>query len=185
MVSQFKPEASAGTLVKFKGLQALATPEGEKHLGQEVKKDYIKQDFIFDFSSYKREEKVHGYSKESGEWVVRAPKLGDEAIYLEPYGFWILSFDVGFVLAVLVTLIMPSSLGYISLKVEREIHNNKSKARLQTGFSEEIIEMLTMPDDELAERGETERKQFTELYRVVWNRTTPEGEGDAFGSHQK
>lgn len=185
VVSQFKPEASVGKLVKFKGLQALATPEGEKHIGQEVKKDYIKQDYIFDFSSYKREEKVHGYSKDEGEWVVRAPKLGDEAIYLEPYGFWILSFDVGFVLAVLITLVMPSSLGYISLKVEREIHNNKSKARLQTGFSEEIIEMLTMPDDILAERGETERKHFTELYRVVWNRTTPEGEGDSFGSHQK
>ncbi len=184
VVSQFKPEGSQGKLVQFKGVLAIPTPEGEKMIGADVKREYIKPDFIFDFSSNHRDEKTHGYSKEPGEWVVKAPKLGEEAIYLEPYGFWILSFDAGFMIAILVTLVLPSSIGYVSIKVEREIHNNKSKVRLQTGFSEEIVELLAMPDSRLAELGETDRKRISDLFRVIWNRTTPEDQGDAFGSHQ-
>ncbi len=184
VVSQFKPDGSQGKLTQFKGVKAIATPDGESHAGQDVKREYIKPDFIFDFSSMKREDKVQGYSKEPGEWVVKAPKLGEEAIYLEPYGFWILSFDAGFVAAILITLILPSGIGFVSIKVEREIHNNKAKVRLQTGFSEEIVELLAMPDAKLAELGETDRKRITDFFRVIWNRTTPEDQGDTFGSHQ-
>ncbi len=184
VVSQFKPDGTQGVLTQFKGLQAVATPEGVSHAGQEVKREYIKPDFIFDFSSMKRDDKTHGYSKEPGEWLVKAPKLGEEAIYLEPYGFWILSFDAGFMVAILVTLILPGSLGYVSIKVEREIHNNKAKVRLQTGFSEEIVELLAMPDNKLAELGESDRKRISDFFRVIWNRTTPEDQGDVFGSHQ-
>ncbi|MBL7998858.1 MAG: hypothetical protein JNL32_09495 [Candidatus Kapabacteria bacterium] len=177
--SQFKPEAIQGVLTDFKGVKVIATPEGEKNAGKELKREYMKPDFIFDFTTDHRGEKEHGYAKEAGEWLVKAPKLGEEGIILEPYGFSILSFDVGFVIAILITLIMPMRIGYMSLKIEREIHNNRSKVRLQTGFTDEIVELLTMPDDKLAALGESDRRRIAELYRVVWNRTTPDNDGSA------
>lgn len=184
VVSQFKPEGNVGELADFNGVKALPSPEGEKHKGGDVQRAYIKPDFIFDFSSKARTDKEHGYTKGAGEWLVKAPKLGEEAIILEPYGFFILSFDVGFSLAILLTLVFPSGIGYMSLKIVREIHNNKAKVRLQTGFSEEIVEILTMQDNKLAALAEQDRKRVAELFRVVWNRTTPDDQNEDFGSHQ-
>lgn len=181
--SQFKPETKEGVLSNFNGVKAVATPEGLKHTGEEVKRSYIKTEYIFDFTKDHRDEKEHGYSKEHGEWLVKAPKLGEEAIILEPYGFSILSFDVGFLVALLVTLIIPSGIGYISLKIDREIHNNQAKVRLQTGFNDEIVDILTMPDDQLATLGEQDRKRVAELFRVIWTRTTPDMQHDSFGSN--
>jgi hypothetical protein len=175
VVFQFKPEREE--LANFNGVLAVPSAEGLKHIGEDVKREYIKPDYVFDFTNQQREEKIHGYSKEPNEWVVKAPKLGDDPIYLDPnVGFVIFSIDIGFVVAILLTLIMPPSIGYMSLKVEREIHNNKSKIRLQTGFSEEIVELLVMPDDQLAALAESDRKKIVEAFRVVWNRTIPEEE---------
>ncbi|MBL7976415.1 MAG: hypothetical protein JNJ85_15965, partial [Candidatus Kapabacteria bacterium] len=181
--SQFKPEGGV-VLTSFQGVKAVASPEGEKHASDDVKREYIKPDLIFDFTSKVREEKAHGYTKGANEWLVKHPKLGEEAIILEPYGFYVLSFDIGFVLAILITMMLPTSIGFISLKIEREIHNNKSKVRLQTGFTEEVVEMLTMPDSKLAENAEQDRKRVAELFRVVWTRTTPEDQHESFGTHQ-
>ncbi len=175
VVFQFKPEREE--LANFNGVRAVPSAEGVKHIGEEVKREYIKPDYIFDFTSKARQEKVHGYSKAPDEWVVKAPKLGDDPIYLDPnVGFMIFSIDIGFVVAILLTLIMPPSIGLMSLKVEREIHNNKSKIRLQTGFSEEIVELLVMPDDQLSALAETDRRKVVEAFRIVWNRTIPEEE---------
>ncbi len=175
VVFQFKPEREE--LANFNGVRAVPTAEGIKHIGEEVKREYIKPDYVFDFTNKARQEKVHGYSKAPDEWVVKAPKLGDDPIYLDPnVGFMIFSIDIGFVVAILLTLIMPPSIGFMSLKVEREIHNNKSKIRLQTGFSEEIVELLVMPDDQLFALAETDRRRVVEAFRIVWNRTIPEEE---------
>ncbi len=175
VVFQFKPEREE--LANFNGVRAVPSAEGVKHIGEEVKREYIKPDYIFDFTNKARQEKVHGYSKAPDEWVVKAPKLGDDPIYLDPnVGFMIFSIDIGFVVAILLTLIMPPSIGFMSLKVEREIHNNKSKIRLQTGFSEEIVELLVMPDDQLFALAETDRRKVVEAFRIVWNRTIPEEE---------
>ncbi|GIV54422.1 MAG: hypothetical protein KatS3mg039_0940 [Candidatus Kapaibacterium sp.] len=175
VVFQFKPEREE--LANFNGVRAVPSAEGLKHIGEEVKREYIKPEYIFDFTNKARQEKVHGYPKAPDEWVVKAPKLGDDPIYLDPnVGFVIFSIDIGFVVAVLLTLIMPPGFGFMSLKVEREIHNNKAKIRLQTGFSEEIVELLVMPDDRLAALAETDRRKIVEAFRVVWNRTIPEEE---------
>ena len=172
---QFKPEREE--LADFNGVKAVPTAEGLKHIGEEVKREYIKPEYIFDFTGKARDEKTHGYAKNPGEWVVKAPKLGDDPIYLDPtLGFVIFSIDIGFLVAVLVTLVLPPGIGLMSLKVEREIHNNKAKVRLQTGFSEEIVELLVMPDDRLAALAETDRRRIVEAFRVVWNRTTPDEE---------
>mgnify|MGYP000206357077 CR=1 FL=1 len=175
VVFQFKPEREE--LANFNGVRAVPSAEGLKHIGEEVRREYIKPEYIFDFTNKARQEKVHGYPKAPDEWVVKAPKLGDDPIYLDPnVGFVIFSIDIGFVVAVLLTLIMPPGFGFMSLKVEREIHNNKAKIRLQTGFSEEIVELLVMPDDRLAALAETDRRKIVEAFRVVWNRTIPEEE---------
>ncbi|MCX8050566.1 MAG: hypothetical protein N3B17_01540 [Chlorobi bacterium] len=175
VVFQFKPEREQ--LADFNGVKAVPTAEGEKHIGEDVRREYIKPEYIFDFTGKARDEKVHGYTKAPNEWVVKAPKLGDDPIYLDPdVGFIIFSIDIGFVVALLVTLVLPPSLGIMSLKVVREIHNNKAKVRLQTGFSEEIVELLVMPDDRLAALAETDRRKVVEAFRIVWNRTIPEEE---------
>lgn len=175
VVFQFKPEREQ--LADFNGVKAVPTAEGAKHIGEEVRREYIKPDYIFDFTNKARQENVHGYAKEPQEWVVKAPKLGDDPIYLDPnVGFMIFSIDIGFVIAVLVTIVLPPGIGIMSLKVEREIHNNKAKIRLQTGFSEEIIEYLVIPDDRLAALAETDRRRIVEAFRIVWNRTIPEEE---------
>jgi hypothetical protein len=112
-----------------------------------------------------------------GEWWVKAgTKLGEEPIVLESYGFIILSLVFGIVLATLITIILPPSIGYISAKFHREIEHTKSKIRLQTGFTDDIVELLTMPDKELAN---VDRNIAARGFRRVWERTIPEAEEQA------
>lgn len=136
-------------------------------------KEYIKTDYIFDFTNAERSEAEAGYSKNPGEWVVKANGeggLGEAAIILEPVqGFTILSLVLGFALAIFVTFFMPSSIGYMAQKVDREIHHTKTKIRLQTGLSDEIVDLLVMPDKQLAE---LEPHQVRSAFKVVWDRTT-------------
>jgi hypothetical protein len=62
-------------------------------------------------------------------------------------------------------------LGLIAILFDRQIEDTKVKIRLQTGFTDQIVDLLTLPDDKLAE------KDFDEVkgaFRLVWNRTTVE-----------
>ena len=172
--SQFKPEKSE--LVNFNGVWATPSKAGEEHIGEEVQKSYIDLEYYFDFTSVERLEKEHGYNKGAGEWIVRAPKLGEEAIVLEPYGFLPLSFILGVLAAFLVTFILPPSLGLVSQKVYREVYNTKAKIRLQTGFNNDIVEVLTMRNSDLAKLFEQNPEYVKNVFRTVWNRTIPEDE---------
>ena len=140
--------------------------------GAENLKEYIKTDYIFDFTHADRSEAAAGYSKNAGEWIVKANGeggLGEAAIILEPaQGFTILSLVLGFALAILATFFMPSSIGFMAQKVDREIHHTKTKIRLQTGFSDEIIDLLAMPEKQLME---LESHQVRSSFKVVWDRT--------------
>lgn len=140
-------------------------------------KEYIKTDYIFDFTHAERSEAEAGYSKNPGEWVVKANGeggLGESAIIIEPVqGFTILSFVLGFALAIFVTFFMPSTIGYMAQKVDREIHHTKTKIRLQTGLSDEIVDLLVMPDKQLLE---LESHQVRSAFKVVWDRTTQDTE---------
>jgi hypothetical protein len=142
-------------------------PDGALNL-----KEYIKTDYIFDFTSAQRTEAEAGYSKNASEWVVKANGeggLGESAIIIEPaQGFTILSIVLGFALAIIVTFFMPSSIGYMAQKVDREIHHTKTKIRLQTGFSDEIVDLLVMPDKQISE---LEPHQVRSAFKVVWDRT--------------
>jgi hypothetical protein len=171
-VSQFKP-ATGKPLVNFRGVYATPSAEGEKYAGMEVRKEYINREYIFDFTGKARNEQEHGYTKAAGEWLAKAPKLGEDPIILEPFGFIILSIDIGFLVVVLLTLILPPSIGLMSAKVEEAIEETKAKVRIQTGFSEEVIHVLTMRDEELRQRDWAELRP---VFLYVWERTTPEEE---------
>ncbi|MEN3026753.1 MAG: hypothetical protein ABDH31_03465 [Chlorobiota bacterium] len=169
-VSQFKP-ATGKPLVSFRGVYATPSAEGEKFVGMEVRREYINREYIFDFTPKARNEQEHGYTKAAGEWLAKAPKLGEDPIILEPFGFIILSLDIGFLLAILLTLILPPSIGLMAAKVEEAIEETKAKVRIQTGFSEEVIDILVMRDEELAQLDwNTLRRAFA----YVWERTISE-----------
>jgi len=143
-------------------------------------KPFIRTDYIFDFSTSTRSEKEDGYTKGNGEWIVKANGeggLGESAIILEPVaGFTVLSLVFGFVFAIFTTFFMPGSIGFMAQKVEREIHHTKTKIRLQTGFSDEIVDLLTMPDGQLST---LETHQVRGAFKFVWERTTQEDEETA------
>lgn len=159
-------------------LYAVTTPEFTGSLPKDAKlKTYIKTEYIFDFTDNVRSESVDGYSKGAGEWILKANGeggLGEAAIIIEPIlGFAVLSLVLGFGLAILVSFFLPSSLGYMAQKVEREIHHTKDKIRLQTGFSAEIVDLLTMPDSDLAQ---LEAHQVRGAFKFAWDRTSVDDE---------
>lgn len=160
------------------GIHAVVTEKWSQRLDAKTDlKPYIRTDYIFDFSNVARKESKDGYSKGAGEWVVKASGeggLGEAAIILEPaLGFGIIAFVGGFSLAILTTFFFPGSIGYMAQKVEREIGHTKAKIRLQTGFADEVVELLTMPDSDLAK---LEPHQVRSAFMVMWDRTVSDAE---------
>lgn len=166
--------------------------------------ELINKEFVFDFNtSTVREEKVtvpktdpvtkqpilmengkpelvaiekDGYGKKNGEWYVKCPKLGEEAIMLESWGFAILAFDVGMILAMLVTMMLPPSIGFISQKFEREMANTKTKIRLNTGFNKETVEIIALRDSEFETFYNENPNFIKQIFAKVWARTQPDHE---------
>jgi hypothetical protein len=166
--------------------------------------ELINKEFVFDFNtSTVREEKItvpktdpvtkqpvlmengkpelaqvekDGYGKKSGEWYVKCPKLGEEAIMLESWGFFILAFDVGMIVAMLVTMMLPPSIGFISQKFEREMANTKTKIRLNTGFNKETVEIIALRDSEFEAFYNENPNFIKQIFAKVWARTQPDHE---------
>ncbi len=174
--SQFKPEGQV--MMMFDGVSATPTRIGEQQHAAggtvDLKKDYINKEFVFDFTGAVRTDEEHGYQKHSGEWYVKAPALGEHAIMLEKNYFFILSMIVASLVAFLITTILPDKLGYVAIKIEREIYNTKAKVRLQTGFSAEIVDILTARDNDLEKLAESRPDTIREAFKTIWNRTMPE-----------
>ena len=161
-------------LVSFDGVISEAGAEADKFVEGAGKplKGVINNEYIFDLTDASRSEQADGYTKLSGEWILKAPKLGEAAIVIEPaLGFTILAFILGFALSILITIVMPPHLGYMAIKVRREIHHAKSKVRLQTGFPDDIVEILTLPDSRLADLAENDRRKIEIAFKKVWDRT--------------
>ncbi|MBK9249283.1 MAG: hypothetical protein IPM69_14510 [Ignavibacteria bacterium] len=171
VVSLFKPEGDK-KLGDFDGVRAMGSQESSRYKNGGPLKGMINTEFIFDFTTEERTEAEDGYTKLSNEWIVKAPKLGEEAIVLQPtLGFSILALVFGAGLSLVLTMIMPSALGYMAFKVDREIGHTKSKIRLQTGFNDDIVNVLTMSENDLEA---SERDHVAKVFRYVWDRTEPE-----------
>lgn len=163
--------------VQFKGLVWASTSKEKaeeiiKRGRIEIAKDLINKEFIFDFTFEPRNEKEHGYVKGPNEFYVKSEVIGENAIILEPWiGFSILALDLALILSLFLTMMVPPNIGFMSLLFDRQIDNVKTKIRLQTGFPEDIVEILTMPDDKLAEK---DRDEVGRAFRIVWERTVGE-----------
>lgn len=190
VVSLFKPEGEH--LHNFDGVIASPSTEGKKgdipslNAGDQLKK-YINNEYVFDFTTKARiankeakaGEQNDGYTKASNEWYLKAPKLGEEAIILEPnLGFSYLAFVMGAAVSFLITLILPNGIGLMAAKVSREIDHTKDKIRLQTGFTQDIVDILTMPGKRLRLH---DRDTVIRAFKRVWNRT--EVEDEPVGGH--
>lgn len=180
VVSQFSPSGDdLGKIgfVKFDGLTWASTSKEKEpsiKAGTTVAKDLINGEYIMDFSWQKRTLAENGYSKTASEWYVKAPALGEKPIFLEPHiGFWILSLVIGLVFGIIFSIILPSSVGLMAALFEKEIDHVKVKIRLQTGFSDKIVDMLTIPDNKL---NDADRNEIERLFRIIWERTTTDTE---------
>jgi len=131
---------------------------------------------VFDFSNgVERTKERDGYDKTASWWVLRNTEeggLGENSVFIEPpIAFTVLALALGFTIAIFATFFMPSSIGFMAQKVDREIHHNKTKIRLQTGFTDEIVDLLTMPDADL---DALEHKDVRAAFKTVWDRTAQE-----------
>jgi hypothetical protein len=185
VVPLFKPTAEKMQrmgFVKFEGLVYASTPKDKEQAasGKAVSKDYINREYIFDFSFKDRNYDEHGYEKSSAEWIAKAEVLGEKPIILEPWvGFIILAIVLAFVTTLIITMFLPSSIGFMAVLFDRQIENTKVKLRLQTGFSDEVIDLLIMPDDKLAEK---ENSEVRSSFRLIWDRTMTEDIASPFQS---
>ncbi len=181
----FKPSQELQTkigFVKFQGLvwASTAKENASQASGKEITAKMNNKEYIFDFTFHVRNEEEHGYFKASNEWFAKAPVLGEEAIYLEPYvGFAFLAAVASIVLTLILTMFMPSSIGLMAVLFDKQIDDTKIKLRVQTGFNDEIIELLIMPDDKLQEKDVAEVRS---AFRIVWDRTMTEDMANPFQS---
>ncbi len=181
----FKPDGEMMQkigFVKFDGLVwASTTKEKAENLsGQgevEIKKDYINKEYVFDFSRGVRTEEESGYVKGTWEFYIKAPALGEHPIYLEPWiGFLLVSLAFSALFAGFVTMFFPSGIGYMAALFDRQIDNTQIKIRLQTGFSDDVVHILTLPDDKLEDM---DRREVERALRRVWERTVSDAEVSA------
>ncbi len=176
VVPLFQPSGEQLTkigFVEFEGLVWASVSKDKENLYQgrdvEIKKEYINGDFIFDFSFEERTEPKHGYVKGAQEFYAKSEVLGEHAIILEPWvGLWWLALVLAVFVTALVTMILPTSIGFMSVLFDKQIDHTKVKIRLQTGFTDTIVELLTMPDDKLREKDPMDVERY---FRTVWDRT--------------
>ena len=122
-----------------------------QNMGKPVAKNLINGEYILDFTWEERAVAKHGYSKKSTEWYATAPLLGEHAIIIEPYiAMPVLSFVFALALSLLASMFMPASIGFMAVLFEKTMTDTRVKLRLQTGFADDIIDLLVMPDNEFA-----------------------------------
>lgn len=139
-----------------------------------ITKAALNTEYLFDFTFKVRNSKDHGYIKTASEFYVKAPKLGEEPIILEPYvGFTILALVLAGVFTVILTIVFPSSIGIMAALFENQVEHTKVKIRLQTGFTDEVVNILTLPDNKLKDY---DREEAEKIFKTIWSRTTTETE---------
>lgn len=152
--------------------------ENKSYKNTEVNAEIINGEYVFDFSFKERVKEKHGYVKGSNEFYCKCPKLGEMPIIIEPWvALWLLSLVASIVIALIVSSIMPTNIGYWSALIFNTITGTKIKLRLQTGLSDDIIDLLVMPDEQL--RG-LDINDVRSKFRIVWERTTNDDLGASF-----
>ncbi len=139
-----------------------------------ITKAAVNTEYVFDFTFKVRNAKDNGYIKTASEFYVKTPKLGEDAIILEPYvGFTILALVLAGVITIILTIVFPSSIGIMAALFENQVEHTKVKIRLQTGFTDEVVNILTLPDNKLKDY---DREDAEKIFKTIWARTTTETE---------
>jgi hypothetical protein len=160
---------------EFKGGVWASVPkdlEKQSFVNTVVSNDIINKEYIFDFTFEPRSTAVHGYSKKAHEFLARSPKFGDYPVIIEPWVcLWVVSLIIAIVLALLISSVLPTSIGYMSALFHNQIGATKIKLRLQTGLTDEIINILVMPDHQFRAKDINEVRA---AFRTIWERTVTE-----------
>lgn len=152
--------------------------EKQSYKNTVINKEIINKEYIFDFTFQKREGSIHGYSKLENEFYAKCPKLGENAIIIEPWVcLWLLALVAAVVCTLLITSVLPTNIGYLAALFYNQIEGTKVKLRLQTGLTDEIIDLLVMPDEAFRSKDVNEVRS---AFRTIWERTVTE---DISSSH--
>ena len=151
--------------------------ENQSYKNTDISGDVINAEYIFDFTFKERTKEKHGYVKAANEFYAKAPKLGDYAIIIEPWvALWLLSLVASLVISLLISSILPTSIGYWAALIYNNINGTKIKLRLQTGLSDDVVDLLVMPDEQLRNR---DINDVRSKFRIVWERTTNDDIGSS------
>ncbi|MDR0926487.1 MAG: hypothetical protein LBO69_01810 [Ignavibacteria bacterium] len=156
------------------GVWASISKDNEKnsYKSTPVSGDVINKEYIFDFSWERRTPAINGYAKEPNEFYSKCPKLGENAIIIEPWVcLWLLALVAAIIVSLLISSFMPASIGYMSALFFNQVEGTKVKLRLQTGLTDDVIDLLVMPDDQFRSKDVNEVKA---AFRLIWNRTVTE-----------
>lgn len=146
--------------------------EKQSYKDKEVDGSVINKEYIFDFSFQTRTPEKNGYAKGANEFYSKCPKLGENAIIIEPWiCLWLLSLVAAIVSSLLISIVMPVGIGYMAALFYRQIGATKIKLSLQTGLTADFIDLLTMPDDEFVMQDPNKVKG---MFHIVWDKTKTE-----------
>ncbi len=103
-------------------------------------------EFMLDMTGKARSIEKDGYYKPASSWLAYNEKLGEEPVIIDPIiTFIIFSLGFGFIAAILITAMLPRSIGLLANKIERTIFHTIATIDDQTGdkVSREEIERVT------------------------------------------
>ena len=138
----------------------------------EISTDLITKEYIFDRSWEARSTAIHGYSKKPNEFFFKCPKFGDYPVLLEPWVcLWLLALVIGALISLIISMFLPIGVGYMAALFYGQIYATEVKLRLQTGFTDRIIELLVMPDEHFRS---VDHNEVRSVFRTIWDRTVTE-----------
>lgn len=158
-------------VMNFNGVFASPSSEGARLLGTspEVSRSLTSGDFILDLTPQQRFVEKNGYAKEAGEWYVKTPVIGEEAIIISPLiALPILLFTFAITFVLLFSFVLPPSIGVLSALTKRSIRQTRMNLHLQTGLSDEDLDVLCLPDKELIQLASSEPHRVERSITALW-----------------
>lgn len=169
-VQNLKP--SEVQVMNFNGVVAAPNAEGMRLIGAspEISRTLTSGEVVFDFTNATRNADAHGYAKASNEWYIKTPILGEEAILITPaiaLGIGLGAFSVAFVL--LLSFFLPVNIGLMSALTERSIAETRFNLHLQTGLTDDDLDVLCLSDAELILLSKSESLRVERTLEALWN----------------
>jgi hypothetical protein len=159
-------------VMNFNGVFASPNAEGMRQIGAspDIARTLTSGELIFDLTRESRTSDEHGYTKSAKEWYIKTPILGEEAVIITPaIALGIGLGAVSLVFALLVSLLLPPKIGFMAALVERSIAQTRINLHLQTGLSEEELDILSLSDEELLLLAKSAPFRVEKVIQSLWN----------------